>query len=217
VVDAASDETTTPEPDLFQLNEPEPPPPPKRSRAMMIAMAVLGVAVIAVGAATGPLAVRILRQKDATLTMPETVANLKRDDSPVAKEHASDLVAILRAQIDDLDSSVGAVYEEPSGDHAHSVMIFGGTTLLWNPERELNTVLKFIDESGEDSLEGLANVDPGELGGVMKCGSTQMDNASMAICGWADHGSIAVALFPGRSTSDAAALMRTLRAATLKR
>jgi hypothetical protein len=149
--------------------------------------------------------------------MPEQVGQLKRDDSPLAKEHAGDLVAILRAQIADLDSSTGAVYEEPSRDASRSVMIFGGTTMLWNPGRELNTVLAFISESSEDSLKELAEVDPGPLGGVMKCGSTQMDNAPMAICGWADHGSIAVALFPGRSTSDAANLMRSLRSAAEKR
>jgi hypothetical protein len=149
--------------------------------------------------------------------MPEQVAELKRDDSPLAKEHSSDLVAILQAQISDLSSSAGAVYEEPSGDARHSVMIFGGTTLLWDPERELDTVLSFISESSEDRLKELAAVDPGPLAGVMKCGTTQMDDAPMAICGWADHGSIAVALFPGRSTSDAANLMRALRSAAEKR
>jgi hypothetical protein len=215
VVDAARDDS-----DLFKLEDPEADPAAtaaRRSRNLKIAMAVLGVVVVALAITTGPTIVRILKQKDATLEMPVQVADLKRDDSPVAKEHASELIAILRAQISDLDTSTGAVYEEPSGDARHSVMIFGGTTMLWNPERELDSVLSFISESGEDGLKELGTVDPGPLGGVMKCGSTQMDNAPMAICGWADHGSIAVALFPGRSTSDSAGLMRTLRSAALKR
>jgi len=216
VVDAARDDS-----ELFKLEDPEPDDPaqtPSRQpRALKIAIAVLAVAAIALAITTGPTIVRIVEQKDATLEMPEQVADLKRDDSPIAKEHASDLVAILRAQISDLDSSVGAVYEEPSGDASHSVMIFGGTTMLWNPKRELDTMLAFISESGEDGLRELNTVDPGPLGGVMKCGSTEMDNAPMAICGWADHGSIAVALFPGRSKTDAAGLMRALRSAALKR
>jgi len=216
VVDAGRDDS-----DLFKLqdpeDDPEPETPSRRPAVLKIVMAVLGVVAIALAITIGPTIVRIIKQKDATLHMPEQVGDLKRDDSPLAKEHASDLVAILRAQITDLDTSAGAVYEEPSGDASHSVMIFGGTTLLWNPGRELDTVLSFISESSEDSLMGVAEVDPGPLGGVMKCGSTQMDNAEMAICGWADHGSIAVALFPGRSTSDSAGLMRALRSAAQKR
>jgi hypothetical protein len=216
VVDAGSDDS-----DLFKLQDPEEDEkthtPSRRPAALKIAMAVLGAVAIALAITTGPTIIRIFRQKDATLQMPERVSDLKRDDSPLAKDHASDLVAILQAQISDLNSSVGAVYEGPSGDASHSVMIFGGTTLLWNPERELDTVLAFISESSEDSLKELAAVDPGPLAGVMKCGTTQMDNSPMAICGWADHGSIALALFPGRSTSDSANLMRALRSAAEKR
>jgi hypothetical protein len=212
VIDAEHEETG-----LIDLREPEPPAPRKKSKATKIALAVLGAAVLALGVTTGPFWYRLMAQKDATLTMPESVGDLKRDDTPMAKEHASDLVAILRAQITDLDSSAGAVYEEPSGDRGRSVMIFGGTATFWNPERELDTVLEFISESGDGGLDGLKKVDPGPLGGVMKCGSTDMETASMAICGWADHGSIAVALFPGRSASDAEGLMRALRAASLKR
>lgn len=216
MVDAGRDDS-----DLFKLQEPEddtePVTPSRRPAVLKIVIAVLGAVGIALAVTVGPTIVRIMKQKDATLQMPEQVGELKRDDSPLAKEHASDLVAILRAQITDLDSSAGAVYEEPSGDASHSVMIFGGTTLLWNPGRELDTVLTFISESSEDKLNELAEVDPGPLGGVMKCGTTQMDSAQLAICGWADHGSIAVALFPGRSTSDAAGLMRTLRSAAEKR
>lgn len=216
MVDAGRDDS-----DLFKLQDPEEEDqattPSRRPAALKIAMAVLGAVALAMAVAVGPSIIRIFNQKDATLALPEQVAELKRDDSPLAKEHASDLVAILRAQISDLDTSVGAVYAEASGDAAHSVMIFGGTTMLWNPERELDTVLAFISESSEDSLKELAAVDSGPLGGVMKCGTTQMDDSPMAICGWADHGSIAVALFPGRSTSEAANLMRTLRSAAEKR
>ena len=216
MVDAGRDDS-----DLFKLPHPEEEEqaaaPSRRPATLKIAMVVLGAMALVMAVVVGPGIVRIISQKDATLAMPEQVAELKRDDSPLAKEHASDLVAILRAQISDLDTSVGAVYGEPSGDAAHSVMIFGGTTMLWNPERELDTVLSFISESSQDSLKELKAVDSGPLGGVMKCGTTQMDDSTMAICGWADHGSIAVALFPGRSTSDAAELMRTLRAAAEKR
>jgi hypothetical protein len=216
VVEAGRDDS-----DLFKLQHPEEEEPaatPSRRPAVLkIAMAVLGAVALTLIITIGPTILRIIGQKDAKLDLPEQVAELKRDDSPLAKEHAGDLVAILRAQISDLDSSVGAVYEGPTRDAGQSVMIFGGTTMLWNPGRELDTVLSFISESSDDRLKDLADVDAGPLGGVMKCGSTQMDDAPMAICGWADHGSIAIALFPGRSTSDAASLLRSLRSAAEKR
>ncbi|MET7710016.1 hypothetical protein [Micromonospora sp. NPDC005413] len=49
-------------------------------------------------------------------------------------------------------------------------------------------------------------------GGVMKCGSTSGEGGDFAVCGWADHGSVVMAMFPGRSVSDAGGLLRNLRA-----
>ena len=46
----------------------------------------------------------------------------------------------------------------------------------------------------------------------MKCGSTPTDDQEMPVCGWADHGSIAVALFPGRTVDESAELLVELRA-----
>jgi hypothetical protein len=190
-------------------------PAQRRVRPLTIAMVVLAAAAIAVGVMVGPTAVRVAQQRNATLAMPEAVAELKRDDSESAKEAASDLVTALRAEIE-LDQSAAAVYSDPTNDPGKSIMLFGGTTLLLSPERELDAVLKLTEDAG-DRIHGLQSVDPGPLGGTMKCGSTGTETSSMAVCGWADHGSIALALFPERSPADAAFLMRTLRSATLTR
>ncbi|WP_117214961.1 hypothetical protein [Allorhizocola rhizosphaerae] len=190
-------------------------PAPKRVRPLAIALVILIAAAIAAAIAVGPTVMRVAAQRDATLAMPETVAELKRDDSDGAKEAATDLVTALRAEID-LDRSAAAVYSDPTNDPGKSIMLFGGTTLLLSPERELDAVLKLTEDAG-DRIHGLQSVDPGPLGGVMKCGSTGTEASPMAVCGWADHGSIALALFPGRAPTDAAFLMRTLRSATLTR
>ena len=39
----------------------------------------------------------------------------------------------------------------------------------------------------------------------------------LAVCGWADHGSVALALFPGRGVDEAGALMREIREETQSR
>jgi hypothetical protein len=186
---------------------------------MWIVTAILGVIAIAVVAMVGPLTWQVLSQSGATLTMPATVGTLTRDDSAGAKETADDLVSALRAEID-LDAATGAIYSDPTGGAGKSVMLFGGTALLWSPEKELDAVMSMLADTG-DRIKDLSEVDAGPLGGVMKCGVSAGpvigDSSAMSVCGWADHGSIALALFPGRTPSDAAVLTRQLRTATLTR
>lgn len=207
------------EPGLFRFEDaPEESDEARRSRTarhFRITMTVLAVLAVGMLAIAGPKVWRMIQHGGATLTMPPAVGDLKRDDSDRAKVAAEDLVAAMRARID-LDEMAAAVYHEPAGGPGRSIMLFGGTALLWNPEAELDAVLTLAEDTG-DKIRDLRPVDPGPLGGVMKCGSVGTAQAPMAVCGWADHGSIALALFPTRSASDAEALMRILRSATLTR
>lgn len=45
----------------------------------------------------------------------------------------------------------------------------------------------------------------------MKCGTSSSPEGDLAVCGWADHGSVAMAMFPGRTADDSAALLRDIR------
>ncbi len=204
--------------DLIELEPPSPDETASRNpRRLWIFTAVLAVIAIAILVALGPLTWQIFSQKGATLTMPATIGTLQRDDSAGAKDTANDLVSALRAEID-LDATAGAIYNDPAAGAGKVIMLFGGTALLWSPEKELDTVIANLADTG-DPIKDLSKVDAGSLGGVMKCGVTPGPDAgsSMSVCGWADHGSIALALFPGRAPADAAVLMRQLRAATLTR
>jgi hypothetical protein len=60
-------------------------------------------------------------------------------------------------------------------------------------------------------------VDAGSLGGTMQCGTTKSDDGDLSVCGWSDHGSVAVAMFPNRTESEAAPLLRQIRSATESR
>lgn len=201
--------------DLIRFEESGPEPRPKRPHRLRIVMAILAAVAIALLAFVGPKMWRVTQQTGATLNMPETIADLQRDDSEPAKATVRELMSALGTKID-LDQTAAAVYSQEAGGRGRSIMLFGGTALLWSPEQELDAVLKLAEDTG-DQIRDLRSVDPGPLGGVMKCGSIGTANAPMAVCGWADHGSIALALFPERSASDAAFLMRTLRSATLSR
>jgi hypothetical protein len=177
----------------------------RRRRVALGALLAVGLAGVGV---LGTAGWRVAQQKDAQLDSPATVAGLQRDDSERARSTADYLRDGVAADIE-LDRSFGTVYRDPA-DEKRSVLIFGGTTLLWRPERDLNTLFDLLaDDAGK--VTGLREVPAGRLGGVMKCGTTSGDGGDFAVCGWADHGSVALAMFPGRPVDAAAELMRQLR------
>ncbi|RIV29830.1 hypothetical protein [Micromonospora radicis] len=179
-----------------------------RGRRRRIAIALLAVLALTGIAALGTWGWRIFQQRDAQIATPDQVAGLTRDDSERAVSTADYLRSGLAADIQ-LDTSFGAVYQDPA-DSRRSVLFFGGTTLLWQPERDLESLFSLMaDEAG--AVTGLRNVTPGQLGGVMKCGSTSGEGGDFAVCGWADHGSVAMAMFPFRPVDEAAGLLRQIR------
>ncbi|WBB66874.1 hypothetical protein [Micromonospora sp. WMMD812] len=186
-----------------------PEPRAAHSRRRRIGWAV-ALAIGLAGAGTlGVAGWRVAQQKDTRLASPEQVAGLTRDDSERARSTADYLRSGFAADIE-LDRSFGNVYRDPADDK-RSVLIFGGTTLLWQPERDLDSLFGLMsDETGK--VNGLREVAAGDLGGTMKCGTTSGEGGDFAICGWADHGSVVMAMFPGRTVDAASALFRDLRA-----
>jgi hypothetical protein len=186
----------------------------RRSRtrtAVLGSLLALGLA----GAATlGTAGWRIAQQKDARLETPDRVAGLSRDDSERAVSAADYLRTALAAGVR-LDETVGAVYTDPAAAE-RSVLLFAGTTLLWTPESDLDAVFDLIaDDAG--AVTGLREEPAGELGGVMKCGTTESPEGDIAVCGWADHGSLGIAMFPGRGAGESAPLLREIRSAVQTR
>ena len=187
-------------------DKPKPGPP---SRTRVIVLSSLLAAGLAGAAVLGWTGWRISSQKDATLTTPQQVAGLTLDESANARTTADYLTTAIAADVD-LDNTVGAVYSDPASP-ARSVLFFGGTTLIWTPGSDLDTAFGLIsDEQG--AVTGLHDVPAGDLGGTMKCGKTDTGDGDMAVCGWADHGSLALAMFPNRSEAESADLLRRIRA-----
>ncbi|MGR6321604.1 hypothetical protein Q2K19_17710 [Micromonospora soli] len=187
-------------------HDPEERRPASRRRRIALA-AALAVGLAGLGA-LGVAGWRVLEQKDTKLSPPTEIAGLTRDDSERARSTADYLRDGFAADIE-LDRSFGTVYSDPR-DTGRAVLVFGGTTLLWQPERDLDSLFGLMaDETGK--VTGLREVRAGRLGGVMKCGTTSGDGGDFAVCGWADHGSVVMAIFPGRTVDESAALLRQLR------
>ena len=197
-----------------QADPDDAPAAPRRRNTRTIVLASMLALGLAGAATLGTAAWRIASQKDTTLTIPAEVAGLRRDDSESATTTAESLRTALAAEVD-LDDAVAAVYSDPAAKD-RSVLFFGGTTLLWTPEDDLTTSFElFADEAG--AVDGLADVSAGSLGGTMKCGTAASPEGDMAVCGWADHGSLALAMFPNRTAADSGSLLRTIREAVQTR
>ncbi|MEV6601585.1 hypothetical protein AB0M36_32735 [Actinoplanes sp. NPDC051346] len=202
-------------PEPFPLTEPaeqeaKDNAPPSRAKTIvlrsLLAVSLLGAGII------GYAGWRIADQKDATLTVPPQVNGLALNTSENGRSTAEYLQTALSADVE-LDKAIGAVYSDGSGK---DVLFFGGTTLLWTPENDLDTALELISDA-QGAVVGLHDVSAGPLGGTMKCGTTKSDGVDMPVCGWADHGSLALAMFPGRTETDAAGLLRDIRGAAQTR
>ncbi|MFY1672675.1 hypothetical protein ACN27G_22350 [Plantactinospora sp. WMMB334] len=187
---------------------------PSSRRRKIVLGSVLAVA-LAGAAVMGSAGWRVLQQKDAALTAPAEVAGLARDESEGARSTIEYLRTAVNAEVD-FAESYGAVYTDPAGPD-RSVLLFGGTTLVWQPERDLDRLFGLASE--EDSpVAGIREVDAGTLGGVMKCGTAPVQGGEQLVfCGWADHGSITMGMFPGRSVDESATLLRDIRSAILTR
>jgi hypothetical protein len=177
----------------------------------VILLALLVIAVAGLGT-LGYAGWQIGTQKDATLTAPDQIGDLRLDSSDDGLQTADYLQTALDAEVN-LDKTVGAVYADSAG---HSVLFFGGTATIWSPDTQLSNAFGLISDK-QGAVTGLHKIDAGKLGGTMKCGTTKSDDGTLAVCGWADHGCLAVAMFPNQPVSAAAPLLRTIRDATQKR
>jgi len=205
----------------FRLTDPHDAEPAGREaasagapRTKVIVLGVLLAASLTGAAVIGTTAWRISSQKDAVLVAPTEVATLRVDDSEGGLQTADYLTTALAAEVD-LTETVGAVYTD-SGSNDRGVLFFGGTALIWTPERDLDTAFKLISDD-QGAVTGLHDVEAGTLGGTMKCGTTKSEDGDIAVCGWADHGSLALAMFPNRSEADSARLLLDLRSAAQTR
>lgn len=198
----------------IELTPETPPSSAPRSRARRVLLSGLLVVAVAGAGVVAYEAWQITTQKDAKLSAPPQIGSLSLDTSQDAQDTADYLQTAVAAEID-LDKTMGAVYKDTAAS-GKDILLFGGTTLIWTPANDLDAAFGLIDDN-EGAVTGLHEVDAGPLGGTMKCGSTKTDSGPLTVCGWADHGSLAVAMFNNRTEQEAAPLLRQIRGATESR
>ena len=180
-------------------------------RALWLSLGLL-VLVIAVAAV---VIAHIAKPKPGTVTAPAQVAGLTLDKQSNAADTAEYLRSAIAAGMN-LDSSVGAVYSDGSGD-SHSVIFVGGTTTIGSSNARLKSLFGLLND-GTDGVANVTSEPAGKLGGLVNCATTTDSNVAdastpeaMAVCGWADGNTVGLALFPNREIAQAAGLFGQMR------
>ncbi|GAA1607138.1 hypothetical protein [Actinoplanes couchii] len=193
---------------LTDDSDPAPAASPQSRKARTIVLSSLLAVALAGAGTVGWFGWKVNSQRHTTLSTPSAIGALTLDDSEEATATADYLQTALSAEIT-MDKAVGAVYKATDGK---SVLFFGGTTLLWSPESDLDSAFTLVNDD-QSKVADLKEVEAGDFGGTMKCGVVKSADGDLSVCGWADHGSLALAMFADRPETEAAPLMRELRSA----
>jgi hypothetical protein len=179
----------------------------RRRRARLLA----GIAfLVLVGAfLAAPTAWGVWHDRDHQIIIPGRVAELALDENPAAHETIDQLRTAVGTSVA-LESTTGAVYIDEAAA-SRSVLFVGGTGALTAVEASLDKALEAVAQDA-GGISNLRKVPPGPLGGVMKCGVTGGPGTT-SVCGWAEHGSLGVAVFTNQNPDPSAELLRKMRAA----
>ncbi|MBQ0900928.1 hypothetical protein [Micromonospora sp. U21] len=190
------------------------PPPAKKSKVGKIVLIVLAVVLVLClgGAAITWFAVKdeVGEVVDATSTRvvaPATLAGRPKIDDPELQKLADDLVAEMKATVQNETSAVGAFYGDPAKQDL--VMIAGTSGLMTDPKKELDTAVTGL--SSELGVATMAPVEPGPLGGEARCGDGTTDGVPLGVCVWADKGSVGLVVMFFKSGAEATAEFATIR------
>jgi hypothetical protein len=146
----------------------------------------------------------------ARIILPATVAGMTKLDDPQLTKTADETATKLKSATN-AESAVAGYYA-PNGDVTRTVALVGVATRVNNPDAELRSAF-----SSTLTVSDVRDVDPGPLGGIMRCGNTSTGGTALAVCGWADGGSLAIGIFLNRSLTDSAELFRQIRGEVLQR
>ncbi|GAA1757382.1 hypothetical protein [Luedemannella helvata] len=195
-----------------------PPPPRKSRRTLWIVLGIVAVLLIGAGTAAAvwlvPAITGALEEQDATLRTPDTVAGLTKSTDATRQSTAEELKRQLEAEIPSSTSSMAAFYEDPA-DAKKVVMVYGVTAKISSPTKELDEA--FSSAGTSMSVTDVRTVDAGPLSGEAKCGKGNTQGLDLTLCGWADHGSLALVVFFNRDVDSSAVMFKQIRNEVLVR
>ncbi|MBM2621671.1 hypothetical protein JIG36_39825 [Actinoplanes sp. LDG1-06] len=167
------------------------PPPPRRKRRWGRRIALLGLigVVCCCGLPFAWTQSPAGDQYPVTAALPDSFSDLK-----------------LRDTEDAGPSGFAGEYRDGRGKR---VTVFGETGFRLAPGSDVKSRIE--QAAAEYGLTDVQSYDLGEFGAHERCGVGRDGNASVVVCAWADHGSLATVLLTRRSIADSADLVARLR------
>jgi hypothetical protein len=218
-----------------------PPAPRRKSRALPIVLVSLGIVlVLCIGAGTAIVIAGRNKAKEivdsarqaasaapsvpaaggtpTTESTPSTTSNITVTEPKtlggrpkLTDAQYATLADQLRSGLTDVPhatATVGALYGTPA--KRDIVVVVAAATPIDDPQRELDS--RYLGAGiGGLKVSDITSADPGPLGGVVKCGKADDKNLDMAMCGWADDGSVGWIMFFFTSVKSAKAEFPKLR------
>ncbi|WP_127542909.1 hypothetical protein [Actinoplanes sp. OR16] len=186
-------------------------PPPKKSNVLKIVLiAVAAVLILCVGGIAAVFFIVKDASDDASkvaITEPTTLGGRpKLEDGQFAALIAG-MESSLAAYPGAADS-FGAFYG--NAEEQDIVAAIATKATLIDPQKELDASFKAFAEGAE--LKDKAPADTGSLGGSAECATTTSSGTDIAVCGWADEGSVGMILWFFKTGADVQAEFPKLRA-----
>jgi hypothetical protein len=143
-----------------------------------------------------------------TIAAPKTLGGRpKLTDKAVAG--VTDQLKSALGQVPGATKSVGALYGTTSKQDI--VVLAAAEATVDDPDTMLDLLFTGAS-SGATKVTGVTSAPTGSLGGSAKCGSATDSGTRMALCTWADSGSIGMLIWYDKSVAKAKAEFATLRA-----
>jgi len=184
---------------------------PRRIRGM-IAFVTIVVLVLGLGLTGYFWALPVYGETHSTLVAPNDLIGLKKVTDPTVYADVGSVNDNLRTL--GINSPLVIVYLA-SDDPSHRVIFAGGTHTVWLfVGNHLDYLFTLMARENDLAITAVGGANPGPLGGVAKCGRARADGSGqLAVCGWQDHGTIALLFFANRTPQEGAILMRAMRPA----
>ncbi|MFE9956676.1 hypothetical protein [Micromonospora sp. NPDC005299] len=199
---------------------PAPLPPKKKSSVGKILLIVLAVVlVLCVG---GGVAIwfaakdevgEVVQATKTRLVEPATLAGRPKVNEPDLQTAATQMKSEIAKDVPNATSTVGAFYGEPAKKDL--VMIAGASGVIADPQKEMaDAVTAIAPELGAKEFK---TVDAGPLGGEAKCGDGKTEDVPVAVCVWADKGSLGMVVVYFKSAAEIQQEFVTMRGEIEKR
>ena len=199
------------QPGYGQPGFPAAPAPQRKSRVLPIVL--ISVAIVMVLCVGGGTAVYLFGRNaldDAaavTITEPATLGGRAKQENQEFDAITADMEKSL-SSYPGAESSFGAIYGSPV--EKDLVAALATKALITDPRKELDASFKTFGQSAP--VKGLTAADTGALGGVAQCGTSAVEQFDVAICGWADNGSVGMIMWFFKTAPDVQAEFPKLRA-----